>query len=133
MALSLDGFDHVHVFVRDRARAQGWYGDVLGLRVSPELAHWADGGPLMLENEASTIRLALFEGDAGANRSVVAFRVDGEGLAAWKSRLEERLDAAPRLVDHGAAWSLYFSDPDGNPFEITTYDADAFERAVADG
>ncbi len=28
-------------------------------------------------------------------------------------------------VDHRVAWSLYFSDPDGNPFEITCYDYDA--------
>ena len=24
-------------------------------------------------------------------------------------------------IDHDTAWSIYFSDPDGNPLEITTY------------
>ena len=27
-------------------------------------------------------------------------------------------------VDHGAAWSLHFLDPDDNRIELTTYDRD---------
>jgi sugar lactone lactonase YvrE len=27
-----------------------------------------------------------------------------------------------RLEDHQVSWSLYFSDPDGNPYEITSYE-----------
>ena len=29
--------------------------------------------------------------------------------------------AAGRAEDHGLSWSLYFADPDGNPWEITSY------------
>lgn len=32
MPPELRAFDHVHVFVADRARAEAWYGEVLGLR-----------------------------------------------------------------------------------------------------
>jgi hypothetical protein len=29
------------------------------------------------------------------------------------------------VVDHQLAWSIYFLDPDGNRFELTTYDYEA--------
>jgi catechol-2,3-dioxygenase len=35
------------------------------------------------------------------------------------------LGSAPRCEDHALALSMYFSDPDGNPFEITTYEHEA--------
>jgi len=45
--VALDGFDHIHVFVADRAAALAWYADVLGFVPAPELVAWAaDGGPL---------------------------------------------------------------------------------------
>lgn len=120
--MKLDDLDHVHVFVADRAAAESWYGEALHLKVSPTLAHWAKGGPLMLENESASVRLALFQGDAGDNRSVIAFRVGADDLVAWNEQLAGRLAEPPRIEDHGAAVSIYFSDPDGNPFEITTYE-----------
>ena len=39
----------------------------------------------------------------------------------WLERLREILGKIDE-VDHEGSWSLYFSDPDGNPFEITSYD-----------
>ena len=43
----------------------------------------------------------------------------------WRSHLAEALKQPMHPVDHQVAWSLYFSDPDGNPFEITCYDYDS--------
>jgi hypothetical protein len=36
---------------------------------------------------------------------------------------------AVRVVDHGSAWSVYFSDPHGHRLEVTTYEAEVVRRA----
>ena len=105
--------DHVHVFVPERDRAAAWYRDVLGLAVVLEHAHWAaDGGPLTVSGDGGTSGVALFEGEApsgGERRRVVALRVAVR---------------ASDVVDHGESFSIYFVDPWGNPFEVTSYDAE---------
>lgn len=121
MSLDLEKIDHVHVFVRNRPEAEEWYSRVLGFHRVKALESWATpGGPLTLEN--GDAHLALFESDRGP-ASTVAFRVPGEKFLQWKRHLEDR-ELGPRLADHDLAWSLYFHDPDGNPYEITTYDRD---------
>ena len=124
MAPELERVDHIHVFVADRAAAERWYARVLGLaRVEP-LAFWApDGGPLTLGNASGTIHLALFERPpAGKSRATIALATSAAGLLAWQRHLAAELGKAPARVDHQVSWSIYFEDPDGNPFEITTYD-----------
>ena len=34
------------------------------------------------------------------------------------------------IVDHQLAWSFYFCDPDGNRFELTTYDYDDVKNSL---
>ncbi|MDB5861960.1 MAG: hypothetical protein JWQ76_5649 [Ramlibacter sp.] len=115
--------DHIHVFVVDRAAAERWYRDVMGFARVPGLAFWADdGGPLTVRNSGDTVHLALFERPPQRTRSTVALRVDAAGFLAWRAHLERVLARAMKAVDHTASWSLYFEDPDGNPYEITTYD-----------
>ncbi len=127
---ALEGIDHVHVFVSDRAAAEVWYGRVLGLRRVPGLEGWAvDGGPLTLSDPGGRVHVALFEAPTQASRSTIALQADGRAFAAWRRHLERALGAPPRLVDHELSWSLYFSDPDGNPFEITTYERDSAKEA----
>jgi catechol-2,3-dioxygenase len=120
----LSRIDHLHVFVADRTAAEAWYGRVLGLQRLPEFEHWAaDGGPLTLADAGGAIHLALFERPAIRNRSTIAFGVDAAGFAAWRGHLADRLGAtAVHFEDHGQSHSVYFSDPDGNPYEITTYE-----------
>src|SRR5205085_10902330 len=120
----LERVDHVHVFVADRAAAERWYARVLGLERIDTLAFWApDGGPLTLGNASGSIHLALFERPAaGKCRSTIALATSAEGLLDWQRRLAAELGQAPARVDHQVSWSIYFEDPDGNPFEITTYD-----------
>ena len=119
----LDRIDHIHVYVADREVSEPWYGEVLGLSRVPELEPWAaDGGPLTIANEAGTIHLALFERKPQATRSTVAFGVTAPAFIAWRQHLVAALDEPPKVEDHQLAWSLYFSDPDGNPFEITTFE-----------
>lgn len=129
MPPSLDHIDHIHVQVADRARAERWYAEVLGLSRMAQLESWATGGgPLTLANASGTIHLALFERAPEPSRSTVAFGVAAADFVAWRRHLESQLGRPIEPVDHQLAWSIYFADPDGNPYEITTY-----EHAVTAG
>jgi len=117
----INNIDHVHIYVSDRKDAEKWYREVLGFRVKKEFEFWATGGgPLTLENKTGSVHLALFESDK-ASESTVAFGVNGEQFIHWKKHLED-LSIESRVSDHTKAWSMYFSDPFENLFEITTYD-----------
>lgn len=124
--------DHVHVHVSDRAAAERWYRDVLGLVRVPELEGWAvDGGPLTLGDAQGALHLALFVRPLGTNHATLAVAVDAAGFVAWKRHLERVLARELEVVDHELSWSLYFSDPDGNPFELTCYEHAALAAALA--
>ena len=127
MTPSLQGVDHIHVFVQDRAAAEQWYAKVMGLSRSPGLAFWArDGGPLTLQDAADTVHIALFERPRQANRATVALRTTAEGLRAWQAHLAGFPELKVNFEDHEVALSIYFADPDGNPYEITTYEHQAW-------
>jgi len=115
--------DHVHVFVNDRRAAERWYRDVLGLTRVEALEAWAtDRGPLTIANPSGTIHLALFERPAQKRHSTIALSVTAGDFAAWKSHLAAVLGSTPEVVDHDLSLSMYLTDPDGNPYEITTND-----------
>ena len=89
----------------------------------PELERWAhDGGPLTIGNESGTVHLALFERPAEKSRSTIAFAVGARDLLEWRAHLQSALGHPIETEDHEVSWSLYFADPDGNPFEITSYE-----------
>lgn len=92
MMPKIDRIDHIHVFVSDRVAAEHWYERVLGFRRVPELEFWA-----------------------------VNMAVSGESFTHWQAHLQNVLEKPIHPVDHRVAQSLYFTDPDGNPYEITTY------------
>jgi catechol-2,3-dioxygenase len=46
------------------------------------------------------------------------------------SRSGQPLSAAD-VVDHDKSWSIYFNDPYGNPFEITTYDYETVRQQLS--
>ena len=117
----LTKIDHVHIYVSDRVAAEAWYRQVLGFERVASLAFWAqDGGPLTLAN--GDAHLALFEHPA-LKSTTVAFAVDAAAYREWKQQLQA-FDVDYTENDHQLSWSIYFSDPDGNPFEITCYDYD---------
>jgi catechol 2,3-dioxygenase-like lactoylglutathione lyase family enzyme len=140
-AMTHEGFrveqiDHVEVFVPDQYAAAAWYRRVLGLEILAEYEDWApDGGPLMISSDGGRTMLALFAGEPQGRHAVVglrrvAFRVDAADFLQFLDRLERVpvYDAisAPvgraDVVDHDRAFSIYFCDPYGNPYEVTTYE-----------
>ena len=127
---TLDGIDHVHVYVTDRAAAERWYRDILGFTAVEKFRFWATpDGPLTLEDPAGRIHLALFESGKFPHTSMIAFGASGEEFLTWKTYLEGR-GVELRISDHDAAWSMYFSDPFDNLHEITTYDHDFVTRQL---
>ena len=132
--------DHVELFVPDRAKAAEWYARVLGCRAVPGTEQWAADpqGPLMVSPDSGRTKLALFQGEprdgpATASFHRVAFRLAAPDWLAFVARLPslglQEIGGAARVVDHGAAWSVYFSDPDGHRLEVTTYEAETVRRA----
>jgi catechol 2,3-dioxygenase-like lactoylglutathione lyase family enzyme len=136
----VDGLDHVHVYVRDRAQAARWYGSVLGFRRDARFGSWAReiGGPLTLTAGDGLTHLALFEDAKRAGKATtVALRVDGASFVSFHRRAgqlplfdKRRRPSAPHLQDHALSLSLYFNDRDGNPIELTTYEVDLVRARV---
>lgn len=116
--------DHLHIYVKDRPAAEQWYARVLGFTRVPEFEFWADeNGPLMLRRVDSPFKIALFQRASEAQvHSTIAFATSAQEFVSIKAHLTAELDQPPALEDHDIAWSLYFTDPEGNPFEITTYE-----------
>ena len=89
-----------------------------------------DGGPLTIQNMEGTVHIALFERRPTENHSTVALQVNADEYLSWGRHLAQELDEPPKSEDHEVSLSLYFKDPDGNPYEITTYEHTAVRRAI---
>jgi catechol 2,3-dioxygenase len=121
---AVEGIDHVEVFVRDLEGAVRWYEDVLGLKKE---GRWAE--PVLVG--AGGNYLALFKARrSGADNSDddrqpairwrrVAWRTNSHGFTQAQEHLRARGVPFEGPVDHGSSQSIYFTDPDGNPLEIT--------------
>jgi hypothetical protein len=92
---------------------------------------------MMISADGGHTKLALFTGEPQAGRATagfhrVAFRVSATEFEAFTERLTDILEDTgrpPRVVDHGEAWSVYFTDPYGHHLEVTTYEAAAVRAA----
>lgn len=128
MGFELDGIDHIHIYVSDRTESEKWYAAVFGLFRTEHLECWAtDGGPLTLQNRSGSIHLALFESSSIQN-TTVAFKTSAAELLKCLEFLASK-DIKLQPIDHRLAWSVYLRDPDGNPYEITTYEYEVFAAA----
>ena len=120
----LQTIDHIHVYVGDRQEALDWYKDMLGLKPLEKLITLPKSGPLTIRNNEGTINIALFKGKPQNNSSVIAFKVTGEEFLNCHDKINQSITKNIELVDHSSQFSIYFNDPDGNPYEITSYDYD---------
>ena len=121
-----ESIDHVEVFVSDLAAAAKWYGDVFGLK---EILRW-NPEPIMIGpgSQDGGSKLALFQANAArtdrkeeAHWHRVAWKTDAEGFKAAQEHLRSLGIAFEGPIDHRLSESIYFSDLDGNPLEITFY------------
>ena len=144
---SIERIDHIKVSVPDRYEAATWYHDVFGLNVlhgpAWDAAAAIPGGPLFLgvEDAIDGTKVALFDGEPLGNHPPIgltraSFSVAAEPFMRFLERLDEVVlineegERVTRghLVDQWIAWSLYFSDPYGNRYEVLTYEYDAVKR-----
>ena len=129
--------DHVHVMVADKYEAAVWYENVLGLAVVKSKEFWAEGGgPLVISSDDGNTALALFS--RVGDKAEIAFRVDAQGFRDFLKHAESinllnkkgNAISIGDVVDHDAAYSIYFNDPDGNLMEVTSYDYDELNQAI---
>jgi predicted enzyme related to lactoylglutathione lyase len=115
------GVDFVSVPTTDLARAQEFYGTVLGLEAGNV---WQPPGqePLGAEFETGTVTIALIAAERlgipfQANKVPIAFRVDD--VAAARAELESRgVRFVSDIIDSGVCHQAIFEDPDGNALDL---------------
>ena len=120
----LETIDHIHVIVSDRQKALDWYKNILGLKPLEKIIALPKSGPLMIRNNEGNINIALFKGTQTNNPAVIAFKVSGKEFINCHNKIINSLNENIKVVDHGLQFSIYFEDPYGNPYEITSYDYD---------
>jgi len=132
--------DHVELYVPDRVSAAAWYAQVLGCEPVAGTESWASDpdGPAMISPDGGRTKLALFTGEPQGNRATagfhrVAFRVSATEFLAFTARMAGLGLKDARVVDHGGAWSVYFSDPSGYRLEVTTYEVEPVRAARSAG
>ena len=129
----MGSLDHVHVYVPNRKVAAEWYARHMGFEIISELESWADDpmGPLTVSADNGKTGIALFERNFNKEWiNVVAFQVTGESFLKFLRTADSsnyfdrngRPIKAFEPVDHEFSYSIYFSDPYGNPYELTTHD-----------
>ncbi len=123
MPFSVVHLDHVEVYVSNLDESIRWYEKILGFR---EMHRW-DPEPVMIGAGESMIALfrqettATETGEAHRGWHRVAWRTDEHGFGRAQEHLIRFGVTYNGPIDHGAARSIYFVDPDGNPLEITFY------------
>jgi catechol 2,3-dioxygenase-like lactoylglutathione lyase family enzyme len=136
--------DHIELYVPDQYEAARWYKQVFGLEIMREFEFWVENGPLMISSDGGSTMLALFKGEAPGFQPVpgfrrVAFRVDGPGFIQFLDRLPEQpvFDHSGQsthkleVIDHDKSYSVYFCDPYGNRYEVTSYDYSYITQQLA--
>lgn len=130
MAIKIRGIDHVVLRVRDSARAETFYREVLGCTVERRRE---DLGLIQLRAGRSLIDLVDVAGELGRqggappgkegrNMDHLALRIEPFDAAALRAHLQahgvEAGEVATRYGAEGDGPSLYIEDPEGNTVEL---------------
>ena len=116
-------FGHVGINVTDMQPMVDFYTKVLGFTVT-DRGHGSRGGELAFlsrdPNEHHQIVLATGKpADATSTVNQMSFRVENfSEIRVMYDRVTEAGVKHVAPIDHGAALSVYFPDPEGNRFEV---------------
>jgi len=128
--IAVQGFDHIVLRVRDKARMLGFYCDVLGLAVDrdrPELGlTHVRAGPQMIDLVTLDGPLGRLGGEGpgpeGRNLDHLCLQVRPFDAAAIRAHLAshgvEVADEGQRYGADGDGFSFYVRDPEGNTVEL---------------
>jgi catechol 2,3-dioxygenase-like lactoylglutathione lyase family enzyme len=111
--MNVTGVDFITVPTRDFAKADEFYGEVLGLERSKRWGNMPAG-----EFETGSLTIAIMQSDAfglafAPHTHPIALHVDD--VEAARSELEGKgVTFAPETIDSGVCHMAYFRDPDGN-------------------
>ena len=111
--MNISGVDFITVPTKDFAKADQFYGDVLGLERSKQ---W--GSMPAREFETGSLTVAVMQSDAFGrefkpHESPIALHVDD--VAAAREELESKgVSFVADTIDSGVCHMAIFSDPDGN-------------------
>ncbi len=120
-----DRLGHLVIKVRDLARSERFYSEVLGLQVTGRIPEW--GLVFLSAGGRDHHELALMSvGMEAKNAASVqvgllhfAFRLrNEEELRAAYTELKDLAIPIHATVNHGIAKGVYFHDPDGNEVEL---------------
>jgi catechol 2,3-dioxygenase-like lactoylglutathione lyase family enzyme len=146
-SLTVHAMDHVETLVPDLDAGIDWMERCFGLEEVEAFSGVGDeGGPVMLTSDDSYTKVALFRGEPAGfgparGHRVVAFRTDARSFLRfleYAPRVPVHQDDGTPLADgsrlevedHGVAVSVYFRDPWGNPFELTTYEVEPVREGL---
>lgn len=146
-ALSVQALDHVETLVPDLDAGVEWMRRCFGLKEVEAFDEvGTEGGPVMLSADDSYTKVALIRGEPAGFREavghrVVAFRTDARAFLRFVEYAHEVPvhgdDGQPispgtpmETQDHGLSISVYFRDPWGNPYEVTTYEVQAVRAGL---
>jgi len=126
----LGGVHHLAIQVRDLVAAERFYCGLLGLSVvrrwpapgGGERSLWVAAGPstfLALEVVKGEQPIAAADPTRGdrPGHHLIAFAIAPQARPSW----EARLAAAGTPITHRTAYTLYFTDPEGNRLGLSHY------------
>src|SRR5688572_1690715 len=111
--MNITGVDFITVPTEDFEKADGFYGDVLGLGRSKQ---W--GSMPAREYETGSLTIAVMQSDAfnvefARHSHPIALHVD-DVHAARKELEEKGVEFDGDVMDSGVCYMAHFADPDGN-------------------
>lgn len=136
--MHLKGIHHTAYRCRDAEETRAFYEDLLGLPLAAALEEerepgsgrknpfvhiffrLADGNYIAFFDAPSTVGPDSFTLVHGFDRHIAFEAEDEATLKAWQDKLNAANVPCFGPIDHGFVRSVYFSDPNGLPLEITT-------------